>query len=103
VTGAAKRWPRAGRWDLVIVDEAHKCKNHLPARYKLLQEIPPKLPAAAHWDAAPERSPRASGTDDLGYQGPKLAWGPDLYGAPAIAPPLVRRLLRLATGSFRIA
>ena len=27
------------RWDLVIVDEAHKCKNHLTARYKLLQQI----------------------------------------------------------------
>lgn len=28
------------RWDLVIIDEAHKCKNHLTARYKFLQEIP---------------------------------------------------------------
>ena len=28
------------RWDLVIIDEAHKCKNHLTSRYKLLQEIP---------------------------------------------------------------
>lgn len=28
------------RWDLVIVDEAHKCKNHMTARYKLLQELP---------------------------------------------------------------
>ena len=28
------------RWDLVIVDEAHKCKNHLAARYKFLQELP---------------------------------------------------------------
>jgi SNF2 family DNA or RNA helicase len=28
------------RWDLVIVDEAHKCKNHLTSRYQLLQEIP---------------------------------------------------------------
>lgn len=28
------------RWDLVIIDEAHKCNYHLTARYKLLQEIP---------------------------------------------------------------
>jgi SNF2 family DNA or RNA helicase len=27
------------RWDLVVVDEAHKCKNHLTARYQLLQKI----------------------------------------------------------------
>ncbi len=27
------------RWDLVIVDEAHKCKNHKTARYKLIAEI----------------------------------------------------------------
>ncbi len=27
------------RWDLVIVDEAHKCKNHNTARYRLLQRI----------------------------------------------------------------
>jgi SNF2 family DNA or RNA helicase len=27
------------KWDLVIVDEAHKCKNHNTARYKLIQEI----------------------------------------------------------------
>lgn len=27
------------RWDLVIVDEAHKCKNHTSARYKLLQQV----------------------------------------------------------------
>ncbi|MCL4214479.1 MAG: DEAD/DEAH box helicase [Gemmatimonadales bacterium] len=27
------------RWDLVIVDEAHKCKNPATARYKLLQAI----------------------------------------------------------------
>ncbi|MHB1327543.1 MAG: DEAD/DEAH box helicase [Gemmatimonadales bacterium] len=27
------------RWDLVIVDEAHKCKNPSTARYKLLQAI----------------------------------------------------------------
>ena len=27
------------RWDLVIVDEAHKCKNHRSARYKLLQRV----------------------------------------------------------------
>lgn len=27
------------RWDLVIVDEAHKCKNPATARYKLLQSI----------------------------------------------------------------
>ena len=27
------------RWDLVIVDEAHKCKNHNTARYQLLQRI----------------------------------------------------------------
>lgn len=27
------------RWDLVIVDEAHKCKNHNTARYKLIAEI----------------------------------------------------------------
>ena len=27
------------RWDLVIVDEAHKCKNHTTARYQLLQRI----------------------------------------------------------------
>lgn len=27
------------RWDLVIVDEAHKCKNQNAARYKLLQQI----------------------------------------------------------------
>jgi SNF2 family DNA or RNA helicase len=28
------------QWDLLIVDEAHKCKNHRSARYELLQEIP---------------------------------------------------------------
>jgi SNF2 family DNA or RNA helicase len=27
------------RWDLVVVDEAHKCKNHTTARYELLQKI----------------------------------------------------------------
>lgn len=27
------------RWDLVIVDEAHKCKNHLTARYKLIAAL----------------------------------------------------------------
>lgn len=27
------------RWDLVIVDEAHKCKNHRTARYQLISEI----------------------------------------------------------------
>ena len=27
------------RWDLVIVDEAHKVKNHAAARYKFLQEV----------------------------------------------------------------
>jgi SNF2 family DNA or RNA helicase len=27
------------RWDLVIVDEAHKVKNHQAARYKFLQEV----------------------------------------------------------------
>jgi SNF2 family DNA or RNA helicase len=27
------------RWDLVIVDEAHKCKNPATARYKLIQQI----------------------------------------------------------------
>ncbi|HEU5169432.1 MAG TPA: DEAD/DEAH box helicase [Gemmatimonadales bacterium] len=27
------------RWDLVIVDEAHKCKNHRTARYQLIQQI----------------------------------------------------------------
>ena len=27
------------RWDLVIVDEAHKCKNEATARYQLLQKI----------------------------------------------------------------
>jgi SNF2 family DNA or RNA helicase len=27
------------RWDLVIVDEAHKCKNEQASRYKLLQQI----------------------------------------------------------------
>lgn len=27
------------RWDLVIVDEAHKCKNHRTARYQLIAEI----------------------------------------------------------------
>lgn len=27
------------RWDLVIVDEAHKCKNEKASRYKLLQQI----------------------------------------------------------------
>jgi SNF2 family DNA or RNA helicase len=27
------------KWDLVIVDEAHKCKNHNTARYRLIAEI----------------------------------------------------------------
>ena len=27
------------RWDLVIIDEAHKCKNHTTARYQLIQQI----------------------------------------------------------------
>ncbi len=27
------------RWDLVIVDEAHKCKHHTTARYRLIAEI----------------------------------------------------------------
>ncbi|MDZ4862249.1 MAG: DEAD/DEAH box helicase [Gemmatimonadota bacterium] len=27
------------RWDLVIVDEAHKCKNHLTSRYKFISQI----------------------------------------------------------------
>lgn len=27
------------RWDLVIVDEAHKCKNHRTARYRFISEI----------------------------------------------------------------
>ncbi len=27
------------RWDLVIVDEAHKCRNHNTARYRLIAEI----------------------------------------------------------------
>lgn len=27
------------RWDLVIIDEAHKCKNHQTARYKLISAI----------------------------------------------------------------